>query len=245
MKSSNFNLLELTNYNKKFKKNINFYINEYIVLMKEFIEYFDKYVIYNNYKKFYIILKGIQSITHIFLMLLLYTKNLSLTLFHCKKSFLYYIEFISQIGDEGNSYLQLNSKDAILFIYKKSIFEINNEIKSVMEISCNDQELIDEIKKFTQIFNNIYFYIIENIVKDEKNKNDKKIINKFLKFLELINKRKKDDEYLFDKILIIVEKLNFEKTENSLYFDSIKTIIKKKKFKNLTKEEFEYNFKKI
>ena len=46
-------------------------------------------------------------------------KNLSLTLYHCKKSFLYYVEFISQIGDEGNSYLQLNTKDAILFIYKK------------------------------------------------------------------------------------------------------------------------------
>ena len=132
MKTANFNLSDRKNYNKNFKKNLTFYVREYVVLMKEFIEYFDKYIEYNNYKKYYIVYKGLQSIKHIFLMVLLYTKNLSLTLYHCKKSFLYYVEFISQIGDEGNSYLQLNSKDAILFIYKKSIFELNNDYRSIM-----------------------------------------------------------------------------------------------------------------
>ena len=70
----------------------------------------------------YVYLKGVESLTYIFNMLIMYTKNLSLTYYHCEKSLFYYIEFIGQIGDDNHSFLQLSSKDAILFIYKKTIF---------------------------------------------------------------------------------------------------------------------------
>ena len=65
----------------------------------------------------FIIHRGLTSLFHIFHMIFLYTKNIDLTLIHCKKALYYYIEFIGQIGDESHSYLQLNSKDAMLFIY--------------------------------------------------------------------------------------------------------------------------------
>lgn len=237
MKNFDFSLIERKNYNKNFKKKINFYIREYTVLIKEFIDYFEKYVIYGNYKKYHIILKGIKSITHIFLIILLYTKNLSLTLYHCKKSFLYYVEFISQIGDEGNSYLQLNTKDAILFIYKKSIFDVNNTFKQEMEINTSDQELLDDIKKFTQIFDFIYFYAIDNIISN-KNEKKEKINNEIKKILDLVNKKRTNDICLFDKILVLLEEINIKKISNVNYFDKIKSILKKKKFNNLTKEEF-------
>jgi hypothetical protein len=243
MKVSNFSLIEKNNYNKTFRKNIHFYIKEYIVLMKEFITYFDKYIEYNNFKKYHVIYKGIQSITHIFMVLLLYSKNLSLTLYHCKKSFLYYVEFINQIGDEGNSYLQLNSKDAILFIYKKSIFEINNEIRENMKIMAKDEEILDDIKKFTNIFEKIYFYVTMNIIINN-NENKKTIINNIIKLLESINKKRINDENLFDKIINLVDFLNFNKIDNTKYFEVIKILIKKKKFNNLTKNDFEKSLKK-
>ena len=58
----------------------------------------------------------------------MYTKNIELTMFHSKKALYYYIEFIGQISDVSvhHSYLQLNSKDATLFVYKKTIYDINN-----------------------------------------------------------------------------------------------------------------------
>ena len=65
-----------------------------------------------------------NTLKHIFNTLLLYTKNLNLTVYHCKKAYLFYVEFITQIGDENHSFLQLNSKDAVIFLYKKTIFEI-------------------------------------------------------------------------------------------------------------------------
>jgi len=243
MKTSNFSLIEKINYNKNFKKDLFFYIKEYIVLMKEFITYFDKYVEYNNFKKYHVIFKGIQSITHIFLMLLLYTKNLSLTLYHCKKSFLYYVEFINQIGDEGNSYLQLNTKDAILFIYKKSIFEIDNEVRSSMENSSKDEELMDDIKKFTTIFEKAYFYLTFNIVVF-KNESNHLLVTNFVKLLESVSKRRSVDECLFDKLIVLIEFMNFNKVNNIKYMDIIKVLSKKKKFNLMTKKEFEQLLKK-
>jgi hypothetical protein len=77
----------------------------------------------------YILIKGLFTISHVFKMLLLFTQNLDLTYYHCQKSYSYYIEFIGQIGDDAVTYLQLNSKDAALFVYKKTIFDINQEYK--------------------------------------------------------------------------------------------------------------------
>ena len=77
----------------------------------------------------YILIKGLFTISHVFKMLLLFTRNLDLTYYHCQKSYSYYIEFIGQIGDDAVTYLQLNSKDAALFVFKKTIFDINQDYK--------------------------------------------------------------------------------------------------------------------
>ena len=75
----------------------------------------------------HIITYGIECITHIYKLLLLHTKNISLTEHHCEKNVLFYVEFISQIGDDNHTFLQLTSKDAVLFLYKKSLFELNED----------------------------------------------------------------------------------------------------------------------
>ena len=36
---------------------------------------------------------------------------------------------MGQIGEDSHTYLQLNSKDAALFVYKKTIFELDNEYR--------------------------------------------------------------------------------------------------------------------
>ena len=51
-----------------------------------------------------------------------------MTYFHSQKSFYFYVEFIGQISEDQHSFLHLSSKDASIFVYKKTIFEINDEI---------------------------------------------------------------------------------------------------------------------
>ena len=45
-----------------------------------------------------------------------------MTYYNCQKGYIYFIEFIGQISEDNHSFLQLNSKDASLFVYKKINF---------------------------------------------------------------------------------------------------------------------------
>ena len=102
----------------------------YINLILEYIKYVYEVVKIKNKNYYYFIVnRGILCIEHIFKFLLLYTRNVTLIEYHIKKTYLYYIEFVGQISEDNNSYLQLTSKDAMLFVYKKTIFDINTDFK--------------------------------------------------------------------------------------------------------------------
>jgi hypothetical protein len=55
---------------------------------------------------------------------------MSFTYYHCEKGIYYFTEFISQIENE-NSFLKLSSIDAIIFVYKKTIYNINKKLSVV------------------------------------------------------------------------------------------------------------------
>ena len=59
----------------------------------------------------------------------MYTNNLDLTYNNTQRALYYYIEFISQISDDEHSFLNLTSHDATMFIYKKTLFEIDDDYK--------------------------------------------------------------------------------------------------------------------
>ena len=103
----------------------------------------------------YIIIKGIETIAHVFRNLLLYTNNLNITYHHSQKAFYYYVEFIGQIGEESHSFLQLNSKDATLFVYKKTIFDIKKDFSSHYKGDTTEttQFIIDNVAMLTGIYN--------------------------------------------------------------------------------------------
>ena len=94
--------------------------------------------------------------------LFLYTKNLNMTFYNCQKSYVYYIEFISQIGDESHSYLQLNSKDASLFAFKKTIFDINSDVKKDFNLEQKHNEYLKIIDIFINSYNTCLLNIIDN-----------------------------------------------------------------------------------
>ena len=100
----------------------------------------------------YVVINGIRTLTHVFRMLLLYTRNLDATWYHCQKAAYYYVEFMGQIGADANGFLQLNAKDAALFVYKKSIFEINSEKRKEFGSMVGHDDLLDNIDTLTGVF---------------------------------------------------------------------------------------------
>jgi predicted RNA-binding protein with EMAP domain len=175
-------LQNLENYNKDliyghvdiFLKYVEM-INNYLILCMQNIQIQNE-----DYKK-YIIKKGVEMIEHIFHFLLYYTLNPDLTYYHCEQGFIYYIEFINQMSI-GDNNLPLSTKDAILFVFKKTIFEITKEYRDNNVICVDDKNNLKIIKELSNIYKNLLFLYI-----DELNINDNKNLNTYeLKSLKSI-----------------------------------------------------------
>ena len=185
-----------------------------------------------------VIQKGISMLKNVTNVLFLYTRNTDLIHKHLNKSFLYYIEFIEQIGEEGNTFLQLSSKDAVLFVYKKTLFEINTEYKKKMEYTKQESLIIDDIltnlNLFTTISEFVLFHNSESI--DDININYlqrriNKLIDKYIKKISIpkINQITSElfhylvlDDLTINEILLNIEAL----------LNKIKPSVKYEKFKD-------------
>ena len=176
MEEQLFNVCDAENYSKTYDTSSTKEVSQKIItLLFNFIEYINEQQnvdYFKNYDKF-IINRGFKTISHCFEILLLYTKNINLALFNSKKAYIYYVEFIGQIGYNNHSFLKLNSIDAMLFVYKKTIFEIDSLIKK------NYIENPTEKKHFNFLSTNInLFILLFNVVIKDKTQNDHVIENK-------------------------------------------------------------------
>ena len=161
MKNNNLNDIE--NYNKDLEFNEYILFIKYVGLIHELIECsINKINIKkNNYYK-EILIKGIRNINYVYNLVLLYTNNLDITLYTTQKSILYFIEFISQIDDDNNGFLNLTINDASLFIYKKTIFEINDEFRKSYHQCDNNKKTMTILQLYIELYNKMLFKTIEN-----------------------------------------------------------------------------------
>ena len=201
MAEDSMNSLKESSFNKELNQSVPEIMEKYVSLVVEYTTFIrDK----NNilYKKHYpyILSRGLDTITHVFIMILFYTKNIELTYYHSQKSFYYYVEFIEQILDVQHTFLHLSSRDASIFVYKKTIYEINQEHRKETENNVHDDEQFKQINAYAQIYKEVPIEFLPefhaNIVKlnltidqlgkvfhyvsDSENKND------VLNFLQII-----------------------------------------------------------
>jgi hypothetical protein len=160
----NHSLHNIENYKSEYSSSSTEIFTKYIGVVTEyFIQCSDMIHIPNETYYRYVINKGLETITHVFKMLLLYTKNLQLTYYHCQKSFYYYVEFISQIGDNNHSFLQLNSKDATLFVYKKTIYDLNQDFRKTFSSTTQENTIMNNVELLIRIYNRMLNDKIEHL----------------------------------------------------------------------------------
>lgn len=156
MKMNEFDLRNIENYNKIILDGEDEIYSKYTnVIIQYLLLGIEKIKNQNAEYVKYILIKGVFTISYVFKMLLTYTCNTQLTYHHCQKSYSYYIEFIGQIGDDAVTYLQLNSKDAALFVYKKSIFEILDEVKKKYTENEMNEKKIKNVTAMMDIYNKL------------------------------------------------------------------------------------------
>ena len=127
----------------------------------------------------YVVEKGVETITNVYKTILLYTRNIEMAEYHTEKACVYYIEFISQLGND------INVREAVLFVFKKTIFEINNECKKRVNISAEQ---------------NVYFNILNETTE---------FVHKFIKSVITDRNVGETAGVLNEKILEYARKLNF------------------------------------
>lgn len=220
-KEQNYSLHNSENY----KKDLDVEINHVVVKLSDlYIEYY-KFIIENiKLKKTklarFIIIRGLDTITNIFNYILFYTKNLDVTYFHCQKAYYFYVEFVGQISEDEKTFLQLSSRDAAIYVYKKTVFDISNEFKK------NNEDISDYMRVKLDIINSyidLYKTLLLKLINDDFTNMEKlkKVENIFNKLNNLSNK---SAIKLFNEV---IDKLYYNLDDAKIFFDLCMILIKK------------------
>jgi hypothetical protein len=222
--------------NENFKKELDNEICDVIDKISQLLTDYFKFIIENiklkktNFSRF-IITRGLDTIINVFNHILFYTKNLDVTYFHCQKAFYFYVEFVGQISEDEKMFLQLSSRDATTYVYKKTIYEISNEVKKNNEnISDYTRVKLDIINSYIDIYKTILLKLINDDFIDIEKQN---IVVKIYKKLNSLSNKSKI------KILNeLIEKLYYDISDINYFFD-VCNLLTKKIAKN---DEYSNNF---
>lgn len=177
------------------------YLNDinYDIIFDKYISLLIQYTFFINTNEellknkniYFIYEKGLELINNIFCIIILYTKNIDLAYYNVQKSYYFYVEFINQIEQIQLTDLKLTCNDAILFVFKKTIYEIDNDVKKNIIIT-NDNIYINLKNSIININKKILDLVcINNIFENTQN------INKIEKELKKIYKNIKNNSYSF------------------------------------------------
>jgi hypothetical protein len=178
----------------------------------------------------FIIVRGLETVSHVFNNILYYSKNIDLAFYHGQKAFYFYVEFIEQISDDQHTFLQLNSRDATMFVYKKTLFDINNEYRKNMDFEINKKkysEQFDILQIYSNIIKSILSFLIHKcsfVGNDTKVCTDK-IINDLKPIFDKIC-NSKFNKNAFNIILTFIEQLSKD-IESDKYIEIIYIFLKK------------------
>jgi len=219
-----YNLNNQTNYKELMTDDINIIYISYVRIIHNFILH--SLVNMNNINKSFF-LKGLDMMGHIFILLYTYTKHLELTAFHCRNAIVHYVEYISQITDkDDNMFFNLSLKDAIIYVYTKTIYSISEKTRQNIHFFERDNKLIKNLHK------NILLYaeIIRKITASEEFSNStnnereiwlKNIQEELLSYIERRFSNIKTTAEIIDIDTLISPELNIGFTEYNKYLNNI------------------------
>jgi hypothetical protein len=242
-----YSLHNVDNFNKSLDISVNDVMNKYTELVVEYLKFIYENIKVQNltYSKF-IVIRGLETITNVFSIILYYTKNIDLTYFQCQKSFYYYIEFIGQISEEQHTFLQLNSRDAITYVYKKTIFEINNDLKkNSAPLTKENEKKFDLINEYIKIHKILLLKIISidskiNVINinnfeiccNKLNNIKVDIDNLYIleSFIGILDNKINNIEKFFETFLLYLKKINkktdiIKKSKEKIYLEDFNLYI--------------------
>ena len=191
-------MVEINNklYNLQLEETYEIYIDipikEIIINYTTLLNYYVIYSIENvKTKNINIFNKGFSLISNVFITILMYTRSLNTTIHHTQKAILYYIEYITQITDKDeNMFFNLTLKDAIVYVYTKTIYDINEKVRANYVMTKFENELFKNLQHLILNYNNLVLFLSRLDIFQEQDISEKKeiLLNLHLLFNEYVLK---------------------------------------------------------
>ena len=136
-------------------------VHKYILIIKEYLQHMmQSHTLKTIDNSTYIIVIGLNTIIHVFKIILSTTKDIDKTYIQCQKAYYCYLEYIEQMN-KTNFLHNLNNLNAILFVYKKTVAvelvvdksltikenPMSNEAIPLMNVFFNTDEHIDIVSQ--------------------------------------------------------------------------------------------------
>ena len=217
-----FSLHIADNYKQTIDVSISTLKDKYTLIICDYLKY-----ITESLKKFstFIIIQGFETITNAFNYIFYYTKNIDLTYCHIQKSVYLYAEFIDQISEEHHTFLQLSSKDASMYVYKKTIYDLN--IEYCKPFNNADNRFLDEFNKYTFFTKKLVEVVTCSLEFEKCNLSVMKThITTMEKFLYYIITLKLYEPHL-RIVNLYIDKFTLKNINIEKYFDILSLLIKK------------------
>lgn len=162
-----FSLTDLQNYSKKIslpQSIIEEHFKKLIIEYFEFIHKDEKKIVTSNNEMFkYTLIRGLETVAHVYKMVLLYTNNVSAAIYHSQRSICLYVEFILQIIENNQTFLKLSTKDAVLYVYRETIFRLKKDEKRYTSSKENIDSPENEKYKLREKINKILYDVVDYI----------------------------------------------------------------------------------
>lgn len=175
----------------------------------KFIELIIDYFDHIKTKSLFVKVRGLETVFHVFYTVLSHTKNLLVASLNARKAFYLYSEFTEQISEDANLVLQLSSREAVLYVYKKTLYDLNNDhvkdCKQNLDIIFQDVLLLKNLaeafvdKTTTQEMKKLFLKLCQcNFGREEQNLifslvGQEKLHDNFLLILKKIVKAKQQN----------------------------------------------------
>ena len=163
----NFKLSIEDNYINEIKYTNDVIIKKYFVLLNHYIVFC---IDNTNIKNRSIYNAGLDMMRHVYTLLFLYTKNLELSVYHTNNAIYYYLEYMSQITDtEDNIFFNLTIKDAVMYVYNRTIFDINKKFKkSNTKKDCIILKELDVFSLVNTFLKNVSTIYLNTLILDKE-----------------------------------------------------------------------------
>jgi hypothetical protein len=123
-------------------------IDKYVIIVKNLFEKIEQSISLKEFDyPFSSIYVSINSMHRVYEYVLTRTKSIEKAYYYAQKTYYYYLEYMEQISQSA-LFLNLNHKDAILFVYKKTIFwfeEGDNHVAGSPDAMSNIMTMNDAV----------------------------------------------------------------------------------------------------